>query len=441
MNYSAALVYLDSFVDYEKENFFNYPEVFNLERMRLLVKEFGNPQNSFESVIIAGSKGKGSTAAFLSSILRMENWRVGLYTSPHLKDMRERIQVNGLWIGELRVAEFASRLKKIQEQYTWKKNPPTYFEVLTALAFYYFKEMKVQVAVLEVGLGGLYDSTNIAPAKVVGLTPVSLEHTDKLGKTVSKIAVQKCGVIKGREIVVSSAQVPAVQSVVEAASREREAELVTVGKDIRIFEREHAEDFQRLDVRTPWGNFYNLEICLRGRHQMENAAQAVGLAKALEKKTRLVLSESAVQQGLLDARWPGRLEKMEGRPKIVLDGAHNLDSIKRMLEGLKRHFKFSGLIVIFGSSNDKDTKGMLRELAGVAKNFIFTECRHPRAMPVRVLNENAPSEFKEISQEPSSSAALQKARQIAGSDDLILVTGSLFLVGEVRSLVLEGIPA
>ncbi len=438
MNYQAAVAYLDSFINYEKEDASNYPEAFKLDRMRSLAKEFGSPQNAYESIIIAGSKGKGSTAAFLSSILRMENLRVGLYTSPHLKEVRERIQINGLCINELRVVEFALRVKKIQEEYAWKKNPPTYFEVLTVLAFHHFKEMKVQVAVLEVGLGGLYDSTNIAQAKVAGLTPISLEHTDKLGKTVSKIAVQKCGIIKGRELVVSSAQSQAVQSVIETTVREREAKLVLVGKDIQIFEREYEEDFQRLDVRTPWGNFYNLEIHLRGRHQMENAALAVGLAKALEKKTRLTLSESAVRQGLLDARWPGRLEKIAQCPKIVLDGAHNVDSVKKMLQGLKRHFKYSRLIVIFGASKDKDVEGMLRELVEEAECFIFTECRHSRAMPARVLAEYAPAGAKKVFQGSDSASALEKARCLAATDDLILVTGSLFLVGEVR--VLQGVP-
>ncbi len=439
MNYEAAVAYLDSFINYEKESSFDYPEAFKLDRMRSLAKVFGNPQNAYDSVIIAGSKGKGSVAAFLSSILRMDNWRVGLYTSPHLKDVRERIQVNGLWINELRVAEFASRLKKIQEEYSWKKNPPTYFEVLTVMAFHYFKEMKVHVAVLEVGLGGLYDSTNIAPAKVVGLTPVSLEHTDKLGKTVSKIAVQKCGVVKGREIVVSSPQSSEVQAVIEQTVNERDAELFFVGKEIKVFEREFEEDCQRLDVRTPWENFYNLEIRLRGRHQMENAAQAVGLAKSLEKKTRLTVSENAVRQGLLDARWPGRLEKIDERPKIVLDGAHNVDSVKKMLEGLKRHFKFGDLIVIFGASSDKDTEGMLRELQKESECFVFTECRHPRAVPVRVLAEKAKDKSREIFQEPSSAVALEKARSLADPEDLILITGSLFLVGELRTAILEGI--
>ncbi|PIU40114.1 MAG: bifunctional folylpolyglutamate synthase/dihydrofolate synthase, partial [Candidatus Omnitrophica bacterium CG07_land_8_20_14_0_80_50_8] len=213
MNYEAAIEFIDSFINHEKITSSQYPEDFKLDRMRQLAKDIGNPQNAYECVIIAGSKGKGSTAAMLSSILRMDNLRVGLYTSPHLVNLRERIQVNGLMINEIRFADTAACLENVLKDASWRRNPPTYFEILTAIAFYYFKEMRVHVAVLEVGLGGLFDSTNIARAKVVGLTPISLEHTDKLGKTISKIAVQKCGVIKGREIVVSGPQPPAVKAV------------------------------------------------------------------------------------------------------------------------------------------------------------------------------------------------------------------------------------
>ena len=432
MNYSESIQALDFFVNHEKTNSFDYPEAFKLERMRALAKEFKNPQNAFESILIAGSKGKGSTAAFLSAILRMENWKVGLYTSPHLWDVRERIQVNGLPLSQSRFTEFMERMKKIMNDYSWKKNPPTYFEVLTVMAFNYFKEMKVQTAVLEVGLGGLYDSTNIAPAKVCGLTPISLEHTDKLGKTVSKIAVQKCGIVKGREIVVSAPQSAEAQSVIESACQEREAALFRVGKDIKIFEREFGEDFQKMDVRTPWGDFYNLEIRLLGTHQMENAAQAVGLAMGLGRKTHLNVSEIAIRRGVLDAGWPGRLEKVAQHPRIVLDGAHTVDSIKKMLEGLRRHFEFSGLVAVFGSSGDKDAEGMLAHLAPECRRLVLTQFQNPRAMPCRLLAEKMPTGFKEVCVEPDPPEALKQAVAQAGAEDLILVTGSLFLVAELR---------
>lgn len=438
MDLVHAIEYLDSFTNYEKKTAV-YPEAFKLERMRALVRELGNPQNAFESVIIAGSKGKGSTAAILSSILRMENLRVGLYTSPHLLHVCERIQVNGLLINELRLAEILTRIQKATEGYSWRKNPPTYFEILTAVAFCQFKDMKVQVAVLEVGLGGLYDSTNVAPAKVVGITPISLEHTDLLGKTISKIAVQKCGVIKGREAVVSAAQNSEAQSVIESACKDREAKLYSLGKEIRVVERDFNEDSQCFDVRTPWGGFYELKIHLRGAHQLQNAAQAIGLAKALGDKTRLSVTEDAVRQGVLDAHWPGRLEKIGERPRIVLDGAHNVDSARKMLDGLKRHFHYASLVVVFGSSSDKDVCGVLAEITKEADCLVMTQAVNPRAMPTDQMMRLMDTNTKEVFEESSIKQALKKARSLATADDLILVTGSLYVVAEARQQLFGGV--
>ncbi|OIO38757.1 MAG: hypothetical protein AUJ72_01960 [Candidatus Omnitrophica bacterium CG1_02_46_14] len=432
MNYLDAVEFIDSFTNYEKSFSSQYPENFKLDRMRRLAKELGNPQNAYECVIIAGSKGKGSTAAILSSILRMENLRVGFYSSPHLVNLRERIQVNGLMINEIRFADTMTYIKKTLEDVSWRRNPPTYFEILTVAAFLYFKEMKIHVAVLEVGLGGLYDSTNIANAQVVGLTPISLEHTDKLGKTLSKIAVQKCGIIKDREIVVSAPQTPEVDAVIQKAAVEHEAHLLRVGKEIRLFTREYSEEFQSFDLKAVFGNFYDLELKLLGKHQMDNAAVAVGLAKSLEVKTRLKITDNAIRQGLVDARWPGRLEKIGNNPLVILDGAQNVDSAKKMLAGIKRHFQFEKLFLVLGVSSDKDLGGILSELMPDAHILIATQSKSPRALPTSAIVEHAKEFGKEILSQPSPAEALEKAKSLASPNDLIVVTGSLFVVGEVK---------
>jgi dihydrofolate synthase/folylpolyglutamate synthase len=438
MTFREAVEYLDSFANFEKTTEWKYPESLNLERMRSLAKALGNPQNAYESILIAGSKGKGSTAALLASILRMEDLKVGLYTSPHLEDIRERIRVNGLLISEDRFIEETLVLRRALDDIEWRRNPPTTFEALTALAFHFFKEMKVQVVVLEVGLGGLYDSTNIAPAKVVGLAPISLEHTDRLGKTLPKIAVQKCGVIKGREIVVSAPQAAEVDAVIQKAADEREAGLFRVGGDLRIFERDHDEHAQRFDLRTPFGNFFGLELGLLGRHQIENAALAVGLAKALEKKSRFKISESAVRQGILDTRWPGRIETVSENPRVVLDGAQNAESMKKLLAALKRHFTFEKLIAVFGVSGDKDLDGMLAELAPETAVLIATQAQNPRARSAREIVEHARESGCEAAAEEEAPRAFEKARSLAGPHDLILVTGSLFLIGELKKEMKNG---
>ena len=435
MNYSDALEYLDSLTNYEKEKSFDYPESLNLERMRRLAKAFGNPQNAYPSILIAGSKGKGSVALILSSILRMENLKTGLYTSPHLADVRERIQVNGLLITQGRLAEYLSQLEKMLDDYSWRKDPPTYFEVLTVIAFSYFKEMKVQAAVLEVGLGGLYDSTNIVEAKVVGITPISLEHTDKLGKTISKIAVQKCGVIKGREYVVSAPQTREAEHVISQAVEAHEGKFFMLGRDIRFFDRGYGEDFQKFDVRTPLGNYFDLTLHLLGEHQMENAAQAIALAGGFQEKTRIKISDSAVKQGVLDARWPGRLEKIAEHPRVILDGAHNVDSMRRLLSGLNRHFHFSRLIVVFGLSEDKDLEGIAEELLSEADIVFATEFGHARSLPAEKIAAAMENSGKEIWVKKNLEQALSAARKEAREDDLVLVTGSLYLAARSRQAV------
>ncbi len=435
MDYPEALEYIHSFINYEKTSDWNYPEAIKLDRMRALVKALGNPQNAFDSVIITGSKGKGSTAAFLASILRMENLRVGLYTSPHLVDVRERMRVNGMLISEARFIEYTLHLRRLLDDTSWRRNPPTFFEVVTALAFHYFREMKVHVAVLEVGLGGLYDSTNVAPAKAAGFAPVSLEHTEKLGKTIAKIAVQKAGILKGREIAVSAPQPPEAEAVLVRAAEDNEATLYRVGKEIRVTPREFDDRMQRFDVKSPLGDFYGLQTGLLGRHQLDNAAVAIGLAKGLEMRTHLKISEEAVRRGVLDARWPGRLERVADRPAVILDGAQNPESVRKLLDAVKRHFTYTHLCVVFGVSSDKDAAAMLAEILPEARLVLATRSSNPRAMDPHVLADLAEG-VSHLRPVEDAAQAFEEARAEAGEGGLVLVTGSLFLVAEIRKLVL-----
>lgn len=437
MDYRAAIEYLESLADYEKEANYIYPEGFRLDRMKKLARDLGNPQNYYPSVIIAGSKGKGSTAAILSSILRMENYRVGLYTSPHLLDVRERIQMNGLVVGEAHFADYVSRVEKVLSDSDWRKEKPTYFEVLTAVAFLHFREMKVHVAVLEVGLGGLYDSTNICEAKAVGITPISLEHTDKLGKTIAKIAVQKCGVIKGREYVVSAVQPKEAEPVILEAAAKNDAKLVWVGKDLRWAERSADDRSQYFDLKTPFGNLFNLELPLLGEHQIENAAMAVGLAKSLEEKARLKVSSEAITQGLAVVHWPGRMEKVSDKPLIVLDGAHTRDSVARLIHGLRRHFHFGRIIAVMAALDDKDIQGMIEELAAETAVLFATQTPHARSMKPRRIEEAAHGLVKDVRMTDSVESAIMEAASCAGSTDLVLVTGSLYLVAMAKKITKE----
>ncbi|HTL71183.1 MAG TPA: folylpolyglutamate synthase/dihydrofolate synthase family protein [Candidatus Eisenbacteria bacterium] len=437
MDFEAAVAYLGSFVNHERTSDWSYPESIKLDRMLGLARELGHPQKTYETVIIAGSKGKGSTAAILASILRMENLRVGLYTSPHLEDVCERIQVNGLKIGPARFVEITLALRRILDTPAWRRNPPTYFELLTAMAFQHFRLSKTHVAVLEVGLGGLYDSTNIAEACAVGLTPISLEHTDKLGKTIAKIAVQKAGVIKGREVVVSAPQPEEAEAVIQKAVAEREAQLWRVGREIKVFVREYGEDSQRFDVKGPFGGFFDLELRLLGRHQIDNACVAIGLAKGIEKKTRLKISEEAVRRGVLDAVWPGRLEKMRQDPLVLLDGAQNADSAAKLVDAVKRHFHYRRLILVLGVSADKDLAGILASLLPEASMLIAARSKNPRAADPGEIRRAAEGFSGEVTEASDCRDALGRALAAAHENDLVLVTGSLFLVGEARTILRE----
>ncbi|MCG3175776.1 MAG: Folylpolyglutamate synthase [Candidatus Omnitrophica bacterium] len=435
MDFRGAQEYLDSFANYERTRSFEYPEAFDLSRMRSLAKELGNPQNAYDSVLIAGSKGKGSTAAYLSSILRMEDVKVGLYTSPHLLSVCERICINGIPISEARFVESALELRRITDAAEWRRDPPTYFEVLTAMAFKHFKDLKVRWAVIEVGLGGLYDSTNIAPAKAAAITPIGLEHTDLLGKTIPKIAVQKAGIIKGRELVVSAPQVREAEKVLQDACREREAELVMVGRETQVQERWHDEREQAFDVRTPYGDSYDLRTTLLGEHQIENAAVAVTLARGLEERARFKVSEAAIKQGVAAAVWPGRLERVSEAPVVLLDGAHTPDSMRRLLVAVKRHFEGRVVRVVLGLSRDKDAAAILGELRAEVAQVVVTEASSPRALPARELAEAARAAGLEPELHPDPERALAAAIASASPDDVVLVTGSLFLVADVQRLL------
>ena len=285
------------------------------------------------------------------------------------------------------------------------------------------------------GLGGLYDATNIAEAKVVGITPISLEHTDKLGKTISKIAVQKCGVIKGREYVVSAPQPREAETVIAETVADREAKLMIVGKDIRISERDHGPDYQKLDIKMPAGNYFDLTLHLLGQHQLENAAQAVALAKGFEEKTRIKITETAIRQGIVDVRWPGRMEKIGDRPAIVIDGAHNRDSMRRLVLALGRHFHFAKLFVILGVSADKDLEGILEELLPETQKLYATQSAHPRSLDARKIADAVEALGGEVILEKNFDKAFTRDSAEATVDDLILVTGSLYLVAEAKKRV------
>lgn len=428
--YHRALDYLNRFVDYEKGMPYAYsPAAFNLERTARLLATLGRPQEKYPCLLIAGTKGKGSTAAFLESILRAAGRRTGLYTSPHLHTWRERIQVDRRPIGKEEVVSWMERLRPLVEEMSvqGEQGPPTYYEISTALALAYFAEQRIDVAVLEVGLGGRLDATNVVRPHVALLTTIGYDHMEILGNTLAQIAGEKAAIVKPAGWAVSAVQEEEAMAVIEAACRERGARLwVTAEEGIR----------QLLPAAGgPWpypGRLEHSALSLRGPFQRDNARVALAAVRALQEQGwRIPLG--AIRQGLATAQWPGRLEVAGPRPLLVLDGAHNVDSARALRRALREEFSFHRLILITGFSKGHDIAAFFGQIGSEAAHLIATASPHPRAAPAVAVAEIARRSLAvPCETAPDVATALARARHLAGPEDLICVTGSLFVVAAAR---------
>ena len=428
-DYQRALDYLNSFIDYEKGMPHSYsPVAFNLARAARLLAGLGQPQERYPNVLIAGTKGKGSTAAFLESILRAAGRRTGLYTSPHLHTWRERVQVDRRPIAKPSVAAWMERLRPLVEAMRGgEQGPPTYYEISTALALGYFAEQGVDVAVLEVGLGGRLDATNVVTPSVAVITTIGYDHMEILGHTLGAIATEKAGIVKPAGWVVSAVQEPEAQAAIESACREREARLWVAAEEGARPVLPHVGAALSYPVPP-----VPAMLSLHGRFQQGNARVAEAVVLALRAQG-WDISDAAVSTGLRTARWPGRLEVVGTRPWLVLDGAHNVDSARALREALAEEFDYARLILVAGFSKGHDAAAFFGELAPTAAQVIVTASRHPRSAGTAEAVEaarQAGAAPREVVEDVA--AALERARALATPDDLICVCGSLFVVAEVR---------
>lgn len=434
MTYKEALQYLDSFINFERVDSYNYKSSLKLERVKRLAALLGDPQKKIPSIHIAGTKGKGSTAAFISSILKAAFFKVGLYTSPHLISFRERIRINEELISENDLSRILDKIKDVIES-SMKDDRPSFFEVYTILAYMYFKEKNIDFAVYEVGLGGRLDATNLIEPLVCAITPLSYEHTDKLGSTLKEIATEKCGIIKSNSICVSAPQEEEARKVIEDICAERRSKLLIVGSDI-IFEEIRSDDKEEIfNISGIFNKYLKLNSKLIGSHQIINAAVAIGVIEAL-KFRNITIPMDAIRRGISDASWEGRLEIVGKHPFVVLDGAQNRASAKCLAEAIKKIFRFKKLILVFGVSKDKDLKGMLEEILPICDSLVLTKSKVAnRAAEPAVIKEaikNIVPDFKNIILTSNVQTALNEALSRADKDDLVLVTGSLFVVGEAK---------
>ncbi len=430
MTYQDALTYLDSLINYENTDNFDYKKALKLERMNSLSERLGNPHEGIKAIHIAGTKGKGSVSSFINSILMKTGYRTGLYTSPHLISFRERIRIDGEPISEKDLARLTEKISLHVEAMAKEGERPTYFEVCTMIAFLYFKNMKADFMVLEVGMGGRLDSTNIVKPLVSVITPISYDHVQHLGPTIRAIASEKCGIIKDRSIVVSSPQNIEALSVIKEAAANAGAKFYLMGKDA-VFERIYSDtELQVFNLLTKNDEYPNTEIRLLGEFQVENAASAVLSIEAL-KHYGIFIDKSAIMAGLKGARWPGRFDILKKRPLVIADGAQNGQSAFILKKAVKNNLKYNKLFLILGIMRDKDIENICRELSEITDYIITTKSRSERASSPQFLKDRM-LHYKNIGAETSESvgAAVHKGLTLAGKDDAVLITGSLYVVGE-----------
>jgi dihydrofolate synthase/folylpolyglutamate synthase len=429
MNYRDALDYLYSFTDYEKKGLAAYaPEFYDLERVRRLLALLGDPHQAFRSLHITGTKGKGSTAAMLESVLRTAGYRTGLYTSPHLHTFRERIQAEGTLIPEADVVALVEETYPLVTQI----GEITTFEVMTGLAFAWFARQGVEWAVVEVGLGGRLDATNVIVPAVSIITSISLDHTAILGDTLAQIAGEKAGIIKPGVPVVSAPQADEALAVIRATCERLDAPLTVVGQDWTW--QAGSADFggQGFTVRHGQETMGPLRIPLLGAHQLENATTTVA-SLALLQKLGVAIPQGAIIDGLGTVQWPGRLEILGHNPLVVADSAHNGDSARKLMAALNAHCKFQRLIVILGASADHVTPELMTPLLSEADLAIATRAQHPRAADPTWLQARGTELGFSLIVSQTVPQALDLALANAGPRDLICGTGSVFVAGELRA--------
>ena len=433
--YDSALKYVFALTDYEQMLRVRYNrDTFSLDRMKLLLSKLGNPHEKIRAVHVAGTKGKGSTCMMLAAMLQACGHKTALYTSPHICDIRERIKIDGEMISQAALTRLICQAEPHIEKMIDQK--PTFFEIFTALAFAYFVEEGVDVAVVETGLGGRLDSTNVLTPRVCGLTSISMDHMHQLGHTLGKIAAEKAGILKKDIPAVSVPQEPEAERVLRKVARESKARLMFTGKDIEFSYRVESSRqdgcHTRVCLTTPLSRFEHLPVPVFGEHQALNCGLALALLDQLKAQGLPIRDDLAVR-GLAGVYLPGRMEFISQDPRILVDGAHNAASVQALMRAIGQHIPYDSMIMVFGCAADKDIRGMMAQVATGADTVIFTKSCNPRAAPPEELAEAYEERSGRVAQVTQSlPEAMRVANSVVSREDLICVTGSFYLVGEAK---------
>jgi dihydrofolate synthase/folylpolyglutamate synthase len=406
-----------------------------LSRTIALLEALGNPHSSFGVFHVGGTNGKGSTAAMTASVLAAQGYRVGLYTSPHLMDFTERIQINGAPLAHDCVTALTETVRHAAERSLSEEL--TFFEATTVMAFRHFAEEGVQFGVIEVGLGGRFDATNVVTPLVSGITTIGLDHQQYLGDTLEAIAVEKAGIIKDRIPVVTGRIEPQALAVIQTLALQRDAPCRSLGREFDI----QGESPAQFAYRGISQSYADLMCPLAGRHQMDNAACALAMLEVAQERA-IYISETSVRAGLQSVRWPGRLETIGWHPRILLDGAHNPQAASVLAtylaaENARHSTPGAKLILVVGMMRDKDQEHVLARLAGIpgACHLILAKAMHPRAAEPEELAHATTGLGIPVEIQSSVPAALARARALAHQDDTICITGSLSVVGEAKAIL------
>jgi len=426
VQYNQALDYLYSYVDYSLKHISELAKAeFNLDRMFALMDELGDPQEKYPIIHVAGTKGKGSVSALCASALKAAGYKTGLYTSPHLWDYTERIQINGQPISHEQLIELVEEVKPAVA----KIPKLTTFEITTTLGLLAFAKNDVNAAVIEVGLGGRLDATNIVMPKVSVITSLSYDHMAVLGNTLAEIAGEKAGIIKEEIPVVSAPQTQEALEVLERIAKDKNSPFILVGKDVKFERLASSLDGQELAVSYQQ-SAVSLTIPLLGAHQIENAA----IAYAALKASGLPISEEAIQNGFSRVKWPARFEVLRREPPVVIDSAHNKDSARRLRQTLDEYFPKRPVILVFCALEDKDISGILEELKPRLECVVATRADHPRAPSAEWIAEQVKKVDIRVEAVTPTADALERALELAGEQKVVLAAGSVAFAGEVSAI-------
>ena len=422
--------------------FQRFGSILGLERMNSLLKLLGNPQDELKIIHVAGTNGKGSTCRYIYSVLQASGYRVGLYTSPFLEFFNERIELDGKYISDDDLAEYTDRVLKCAEKMVARgEQSPTEFEVITAIAFLYFKEKGCDFAVMEVGLGGRGDSTNVCKSPLISvITSISYDHTDRLGNTLAEIAAEKAGIIKEGCPVVTSAEADEALTVIEEKAAEC-GSMYFETRHIPYTVRAKSLEGISFDTVIQGVPFENIELSMLGEHQIKNAICALSALNILEEQGDVALHRDAIYRGLKAARQTGRFEVMSAKdekPIVVIDGAHNPDGASALRKAVNEYLTGKKILMVTGMLADKDTESILKEFTAITDSFISTEPENPRKMDAESLKAEIEAMGADCESFPDCRAAVQAAAERGKDFDAVLYAGSLYMIGAIRGLLRQG---